>query len=501
MAFDSQENGGRVFDTIIIGTGFAGLGMAIRMQQEGMQNFVILERGADVGGTWRDNHYPGCACDVPSHLYSFSFEQNPDWTRMFAPQPEIRDYLRGCADKYGLRRSIRFNSNVTRAAWDESSQRWVVTTAAGDIYTGRTLVSGMGGLSNPSMPVIKGAESFQGARFHSADWDHSLDLRGKRVAVIGTGASAIQFVPQVQKLAARVDLYQRTPAWVTPKPDRVVRGFEKSLFRLVPGAQKAFRAFIYATMEARVLAFTVEPRLMQLFQKLAVKHMHRSIKDPALRRQLTPDYTIGCKRILISDDYYPALAQPNVKVISNGVKEIRARSVVTGDGTEREVDVIIYGTGFKAADPLPRGAIFGKGGVDIIDTWSAGAEAYKGSTVAGFPNLFLIVGPNTGLGHNSMVYMIESQITYILGALKKLKRGGTFEVNRDVQKRYNRKLLDKSAKAIWSVGGCTSWYLDAKGRNVTLWPGATWAFRLQTRRFDDENYVWQPALATTASAH
>ena len=502
MAFDaSGDSGNRTdFDTLIVGSGFAGLAMAIELRRQGQNDFAILERAAEVGGTWRDNNYPGCACDVQSHLYSFSFEQNPEWSRMFAQQGEIWSYLRACADKYGLRQHLRFGADVVSARWDDADQRWRVQTRDGRRFSGRVLVSGMGGLSNPAIPKLKGKETFEGVQFHSAQWRHDIDLSGKRIAVIGTGASAIQFVPQIRKTAARVDLYQRTPPWIVPKPDREISARERGLFKRFPLLQDAYRKAIYWMLEARVLGFTVDPRLMKLFEKVARGHLKRQIPDETLRAKLTPDYTIGCKRILISNDYYPALAQPNVEVITDGVREIRAHSVVDEQGVEREVDVLIWGTGFQASDPVARGTFFGKDGVDIIDAWKNGAEAYKGTTMTGFPNLFLIVGPNTGLGHNSMVFMIESQVRYIGDALRTLRRRGlaTVEVRPQALRNFNDGLQARIGRAVWNTGGCQSWYLDANGRNVTLWPGATWQFRRLTRRFDAQAYRLEAARVTTS---
>lgn len=499
MAFDSADQSGGAgsgtdFHTLIVGTGFAGLGMAIKLKEEGQSDFAILERAADVGGTWRDNNYPGCACDVQSHLYSFSFEQNPDWSRMFASQGEIWAYLRACSEKYGLGPHLRFGADVTGARWNDDAQQWRLSTRDGRSFTCRVLICGMGGLSNPTIPDLKGKADFKGMQFHSAQWRHDVDLEGKRIAVIGTGASAIQFVPQIRQLARRVDLYQRTPPWIVPKPDRTISAIERRVFKRFPLLQRLYRKAIYWTLESRILGFTVDPRLMKLFEIVARGHIKRQVKDPALRAKLTPDYTIGCKRILISDDYYPALTQPNVEVIADGVREIRASSVVAGDGSEREVDVIIWGTGFRAADPLPRGVFFGRGGIDILDAWKDGAEAYKGTTMAGFPNLFFIAGPNTGLGHSSMVFMIESQVRYIGQALKTMREraAGAVEVKPEALREYNDRLQSRLGKAVWNTGGCQSWYLDRNGRNVTLWPGATWQFRRQTSRFDDERYVIEP---------
>lgn len=477
---------------VIVGTGFAGLGMAIQMKKEGMTDFLVLEKAGDVGGTWRDNNYPGCACDVQSHLYSFSFEPNPNWTRMFAPQPEIWSYLREVTDKHGLRPFIRFNNGLQKAAWDESAHLWRITTADGSEITANVLISGMGGLSRAAYPNIKGLETFKGKSFHSQDWQHDYDLTGKRVAVIGTGASAIQFVPKVQKQAGRVDLYQRTPPWIMPKPDREISDSERKMFKRFPATQRAFRSAIYWMLEARVAGFVINPRLMKVVERVAHSHIRKQIKDPVLRAKVTPDYTIGCKRVLISDDYYPALAQNNVDVITTGIKEVKAHSVVTTDGVEREVDTIIFGTGFHATDPLPTGMVYGEKGIDIMDAWKNGAEAYKGTTVNGFPNLFLIVGPNVGLGHSSMVYMIESQIAYVMDALKLMQKKNikSLDVKAEPQAEYNREIQSQLGGAIWAVGGCNSWYIDPKsGKNVTLWPGFTWAFRRKLKKFDADAYA------------
>ncbi len=478
-------------DIAIVGTGFAGLGMAIQLQKAGRNDFVLFEKAHDVGGTWRDNNYPGCACDVQSHLYSFSFEPNPDWTRMFAPQGEILDYLRHCARKYDLLPRIRFGAEVTGAAFDEAAGVWELTVNGKEKLTARVLVSGIGGLSRAAWPDIPGLETFKGHTFHSQQWDHDYDLQGKRVAVIGTGASAIQFVPQIQPKVGRLDLYQRTPPWILSKPDRKILETERFLFRKAPLAQKLFRGAIYSQLEARVVAFTLQPKLMDAAKTMGIRHIERQIKDPELRRKVTPNYMMGCKRILMSDDYYPALAQKNVDVITTGIREITAKGVVTTDGTTREVDAIIFGTGFQATNPVPEGVFFGRGGQDLTAAWEQGAEAYKGTTVHGFPNLFILVGPNTGLGHSSMVYMIESQIAYVMKALDAMdeKQLQWIDVQPDVQQAFNERLQTKLDRAVWSAGGCTSWYIDPKtGKNVTLWPGFTWQFRRETARFSLHDY-------------
>jgi len=478
-------------DVLIVGTGFAGLGMAIALQKAGMKSFRILERAQSVGGTWRDNHYPGCACDVQSHLYSFSFEQNPDWSRMFARQPEIKAYLEKCAQKYALEPHIEYGAEVIQARYDEAAQRWTVSTRSGKTYSARVLISGMGGLSTPVIPTLKGIENFKGERFHSAQWNHQYDLKGKRVAVIGTGASAIQFVPQIQPQVASLDLYQRTPPWIMHKPDRAISATEQKLFRKLPVLQKAMRSAIYLMLESRVFGFVINPGLMKLIEGQARKHIRNQVSDPELRAKLTPDFQFGCKRVLISNDYYPALTQKNVDVVTDGIREIRANSIVTADGQEREVDCIIYGTGFAAQDPMPKGAVFGRGGLDITDAWAQGPEAFKGTTVAGFPNFFMIVGPNTGLGHSSMVYMIESQVAYVLDAVKQMRANawGAVDVKPARQQAFNEQLQKKLQRAIWSSGGCKSWYVNEQGRNTTLWPGFTFKFRSELKQFDAADYV------------
>jgi cation diffusion facilitator CzcD-associated flavoprotein CzcO len=500
MAFDARGVSTES-SVLIIGSGFSGLCMGIRLKQEGIDSFTILERGHDVGGTWRDNHYPGCACDVQSHLYSYSFEPNPNWSRMFAPQPEIQAYLKGCAEKYGLLPHLRFGADVVSMQFDEAAALWRVTTRDGRSFSARVLVSGIGGLSNPAYPDLPGLEKFEGEKFHSAQWDHAYDLRGKRVAVIGTGASAIQFVPQIAPQVGRLDLYQRTPPWILPKPDREISKFERWLFKRLPFAQKLFRGAIYSIAETRVLGIVINPKIMTLVQRLARGHIGKQIPDRELRRKVTPDYTIGCKRVLISNDYYPALVRPNVDVIITGIREVRAHSIVTTDGQEREVDAIIFGTGFKAQELIERGMIFDRKGRDIMDgAWKDGYEAYLGSTVSGVPNFFMLMGPNTGLGHSSMVYMIESQVNYAMAAIRAMRRQGlsVIDVRPDVQHRFNTDIQQKLGRAVWS-SGCKSWYLDKRGRNTTLWPGFTFRFRRLTSKFRPADYVVETERRTVGA--
>jgi cation diffusion facilitator CzcD-associated flavoprotein CzcO len=474
----------------IIGSGFAGLGMAIQLKKAGFDDFVILEKDADLGGTWRDNRYPGCACDVPSHMYSFSYELNPDWSRMFAPQEEIWAYLRHCAQKYALLPHIRFGSAVDALEWDDAARHWRVTLADGSVLTPKAVVSGIGALHVPSRPAIPGASRFAGTAFHSAQWDHTCDLRGKRVAVIGTGASAIQFVPKVASEAASLRIFQRTPPWIQPKPDFVIPSWARAVFRYVPGAQRAFRNAIYWLLETRAAGFTINPKLMAPQERVARAHIARQIEDPALRAKVTPGYTIGCKRILLSSDYYPALTQPHVELVTSGITEITETGPVTADGAAHDVDVIIYGTGFKVTDALAGQRIIGRDGLKIQEAWADGIEAHHGVTIAGFPNLFFLLGPNTGLGHNSVVFMIETQVQHVLSCLRLLKeeKAETIEVRPAAQRRYNKGLRRRLGKAVWNEGGCKSWYLDENGVNRTLWPGFTFEYWARTRRARRRDY-------------
>ncbi|MGQ0507605.1 MAG: flavin-containing monooxygenase, partial [Myxococcaceae bacterium] len=413
-----------LLDCLIVGTGFSGLGMAIQLKRSGKDNFVVLEKAREVGGTWRENDYPGCACDVPSHLYSFSFEPNPHWTRAFAPQREILEYLKGCADRYGLRPHLRFGQEIQDARFDERSGTWNVTTRSGDSYRARHVVLGVGALHHPLIPELPGLERFKGSTFHSAKWDHSVSLEGKRVAVVGTGASSIQFVPQIQPEVAKLTLFQRTPPWILPKPDRAITSAERAIFRTVPFVQRLFRYGLYWTFESRGLGFTVDARLMKLVARLAQRHIRKQIADPVLREKVTPQYLPGCKRILISNDYYPALAQPNVDVMTHSVREVTEEGVVTDDGTVHPADVIIFGTGFRVGELLSKVNVEGLRGRNLKNAWGSGIEAYRGTTVSGFPNLYVLMGPNTGLGHNSMVFMIEAQIQLVLSQMEELERQG-----------------------------------------------------------------------------
>jgi len=475
----------------IIGSGFGGIGMAARLRRAGITDVVLLERAADLGGTWRDNSYPGAACDVPSHLYCFSFAPNPGWTRSFSAQPEIWAYLRRVAADEGITGQIRFGTEVTAARWDPAADVWHVETTSGAL-TARFLVTATGPLSDPLIPGIPGLGTFAGAVFHSAAWDHDYDLTGRNVAVIGTGASAIQFVPRIQPLVSRLTVFQRTPPWILPRRDRQVSRLEHWLFRHAPVTQRIARAGIYLGRETYALGFVKNPGIMRKAEVLALRHLHRQVGDPDLRTRLTPSYRMGCKRILISSDYYPALTQPNVSVVTDGITEITAKSVVTSDGTVYDADTLIFGTGFHVSDFPMAQRIFGPDGVSLAQRWSArpAQTAFRGTTTAGFPNLFVLTGPNTGLGHTSQVFMIEAQIRYVARALWHARRHGfeRIEVRPASQAAYDREVQRKMRPTVWITGGCKSWYLDADGRNVSLWPDFTWVYAWQTRRFDPSNY-------------
>jgi len=474
----------------IIGTGFGGLGLAIRLKQSGVDSFTMFEKASDVGGVWRDNTYPGAACDVPSHLYSFSFEQDRGWENRFGKAKEIHNYLRHCADKYEIRPHIRFNTEIAGADFDASQGVWRIQTAAGEVIEAEILVSAVGQLSLPAYPRLKGLDSFQGKTFHSATWDHDYDLTGKKVAVIGTGASAIQFVPEIAHQVAHLDIFQRSAPYVIPKPDRVYPIVEKTLFQKLPVLQSLDRVWQYSSHEVRLFGFTTYINKTSLAEYLFQNHIRDVIKDHKLRHRLTPDYPMGCKRILISNQWYKTLTLPNVDVVTENIDEVVPQGIKTKDGQLHEVDAIIYGTGFAATDFLAPMQITGLKGRKLKDAWKDGAEAYLGLTISGFPNLYMLYGPNTNLGHNSIVYMIESQVNYILDAIQTLTKKGLryTDLRPDVQNDFNKDIQNRMKSTIWAQG-CTSWYQTADGKNTNNWPGFTLEYRKRTRKFDLGSYV------------
>jgi cation diffusion facilitator CzcD-associated flavoprotein CzcO len=491
----SSPNGGARVDrsarhhrVAIIGSGFAGLGAAVRLRQMGIEDFVVLERTGAVGGTWHVNTYPGCQCDVPSHLYSFSFAPNPDWSRTYSLQPEIWEYLRRVSREQGIDPHIRFEEDVHDASWDEDAQLWRIQTSSGEL-TAELLIAGAGPLTEPKVPEIEGIEDFEGKMFHSARWDHEHSLSGERVAVIGTGASSIQFLPHIQPEVSRVHLFQRTPPWVVPHRDRPTSRFERLLYRVFPPAQRLVRGLIYLSRELFALTL-MHPRAGSLPERLARKHLRTQVPDPVLRAKVAPRYRLGCKRTLISNEYYPTLQQPNVELVAEEIVAVTPHGIRTADGTEREVDTIILGTGFHVSD-MPIGEwVHGADGRSLAEHWRGSPQAYLGTTITGFPNLFMLIGPNTGLGHNSIVYMIESQLNYVIDCIRHLDDAGarTFDVREEIQSRFNEDIQRQLDGTVWTSGGCVSWYLDAHGRNSTIWPGFTWPFRQRLRRFQPGDY-------------
>ncbi|MGW4202217.1 flavin-containing monooxygenase [Streptomyces sp. NPDC004726] len=482
----------------VIGSGFGGLGAAVRLRREGITDFVVLERAASVGGTWRDNSYPGCACDVPSHLYSFSFAPNPDWPRTFSGQDHIRAYLEHVADVFRLRPHLRFNHDVRMMTWDDDGLHWRIETSGGD-YTADVVVSAAGPLSDPKIPEIPGLAEFPGKVFHSARWDHGYDLRGKRVAVIGTGASAIQIVPRIQPQVSSLTLFQRTPPWVLPKADRRITGAERWLHRQLPFTSSVRRGVLWGLRELQVQAFTKRPKELGFVESLAKANLAKSVKDPALRAKLTPSYRIGCKRIGLSSDYYPAIARPNVEVVASGLAEVRGTTLVASDGTAAaDVDAVVFGTGFHVTDLPIAERVVGADGITLAEAWKDGMESLRGATAAGFPNWMTIIGPNTGLGNSSMILMIESQLNYLADYMRQLTvLGGRTALTPKPSAvgAWNRRVQERMKRTVWSTGGCTSWYLDAAGRNTTVWPGTTGEFRRATREVDLAEYdiVRKPA--------
>src|SRR4051794_11927571 len=475
---------------LVVGSGFAGLCAAIRLTEDGESDYVVIEKADDVGGTWRDNTYPGACCDIPSQLYSLSFAPNPEWSSSYSPQPEIQDYLQRVARESGVRDRVMLGTELEHAAWDDEAQLWRCRTTSGTV-TARTLVAGAGGRSEPRLPGIEGLDSFSGAVFHSARWDHSVDLAGKRVAVIGTGASAIQIVPELQKVAGHLDVHQRTAPWVIPRNDRRYSRPERAALRRVPALSRLYRTGIYWAHEGYVPMFTWQPKLGKPAEKAALANLHKGIKDPELRAKVTPTFRLGCKRILRSNTYYPALAAENVDLITAPISRVTGEGIVTGDGVEHRVDAIVVATGFWTTELPIAERIVGRAGRSLAHEWAeSGMSAYKGTTVHGFPNLFVLVGPNTGQGHTSMVFIIESQVAYLRDAVRTMRARGyaAVEPRAAAQKRWNAGLQRRMRRTVWSTGGCSSWYLDSHGRNTVLWPKATFTFRRLLARFDADAY-------------
>ncbi len=474
----------------IIGSGFGGIGAAIQLKKAGFESFTIFERADEVGGTWRDNTYPGAACDVPSHVYSLSFEPNPDWSRRFATAGEIQSYLLRITEKWKLRDHIRFGTEIVEARFDEAQGVWSLQTDAGDHFEARLVVSAVGGLVDPALPDIKGLASFRGEVFHTARWNHEYDLTGRRVGVIGTGASAVQVVPSIAPQVAKLEVYQRTPAWVLPKRDKRYGDDEKERFRRFPLALRASRLAKYWLSELfGPIVFLDSPRLSSLGEKGSLAFLKSQVKDRDLRRRLRPDFQLGCKRVLISDDYWATFERDNVELVTDPIEEVRSHGIETRDGTFRELDAIVLATGFAlglASAPFP---ISGRGGRQLDDVWKDGAFAYKGMSVAGFPNWFVLMGPNTGPGHTSVLVFTEAQIQHMLGAARLLRDEGVrfVDVRPDVVERYNEGIQGRMKHMVWS-SGCNSWYLSDDGANRSLYPGFAAEYVARARRFRRRDY-------------
>lgn len=484
-------------DVVIVGAGFGGLGAAIRLRDSGVDSLLILERGTEVGGTWRDNVYPGCACDVPSHMYSFSFAPNRRWSRPYSQQAEIQDYLLRVTEQYALRPLIRFGVEVQSLRWLPEHERWQIDLPGQEGLLARHVILATGPLNKPLIPDIPGVADFAGVAFHSNQWRHDVDLKGQRIAVVGTGASAVQIVPEIAPAAAQVDVFQRTPAWVVPRWDQPYGAARRWLYRHAPGLQRLSRWRVYWFNELVGMGFMGSKRLQAMLTRLATHHLHSQVADPALRAALTPHFKPGCKRLLISNTWFPTLQRSNVKLVTQAVARIAPEGVVGADGVLYPCDVIVWGTGFKATEFVAPMQIYGEPAAgtstapELGALWRSQPAATRlGITVAGFPNLFLLVGPNTGLGHNSIVFMIECQVNYIVRALRSLRRRGqkVLRLRPDVQQDDYALMQQKMKGTVWS-SGCKSWYQNADGHIDTLWPGYTWEYWLKTRRFQVADYL------------
>ena len=479
----------RHHEVIILGAGFAGIGAAIMLRKADI-DFVVLEKALSVGGVWRENTYPDCACDVPSAFYCYSFAPNPAWSHLFAKQPEIKRYAQDTVARTGIDDAIRFGHELEAARWNASSALWELETCAGP-YTARFIIVATGPMHEPVTPALPGLETFRGERFHSAHWDHGVDLRGKRVAVIGTGASAIQFVPAIQPLAASLTVFQRSAPWVLPKLDARISARWQRRFARFPVLQSALRGLL--SLQFELLNSSVQrPRARRRLERAALRNIHSAVRDPALRARLTPDFDIGCKRILQSNSWYPALAQPNVTV-SSDVREVRGNTLIAGDGSVHEADVIIFGTGFKVAEPPIAARITGASGRTLADLWNGSPEAYLGTTVPDCPNCFFTLGPNL-YAFSSAFVMIEAQVEYILGALRHAQENGVQSLRPRAQTvaDYNRELQDALEKSVFNAGGCSSYFIDRNGRNSTNWPWSIRELRRRLQRFDAAAYETEP---------
>ncbi|MBY4596438.1 flavin-containing monooxygenase [Ottowia caeni] len=484
-------------DILIVGAGFGGLGMGIQLKRRGTQDFLIIERAGDVGGTWRDNHYPGAACDVPSHLYSFSFRLNPNWSQAFSPGQEIQQYMRDCAREEGLLEHLRFHTNMTDARWNEAQQQWQVQTSQG-LYVCRVLIACPGHLADEHLPEIDGLADFEGEVFHSARWNHAADLQGKRIGVVGSGASAIQVVPEMAKVASELVVFQRSAPYIIPRANRAFTEGEKRAFARIPGLMEKMRAETFWGGEFNFAQRRNIPRFVNEAREMALAHLHNQVSDATLRAALTPQYEIGCKRVLISNDYFPTFLKNHVRLEASALAKVEGKHAVAASGERYELDVLVCATGFEATRPPFAKLIRGRDGISLDEHWSRGMQAFDSIAVSGYPNLFIINGPNTGLGHNSVVYIIEAQVDYILGALDyaRQQQVATLEVDAVAEERYMSALDERAQGSVWLAGGCKSWYVDERSRRLTLvWPDFAYAFREANGHFHSEGYVARKADA------
>lgn len=495
---DPGETRGGHSEVVVIGAGASGIGVAVRLLEAGVEDFCVLEKADRLGGTWRDNTYPGCACDVPSLLYSYSFEPNPDWTRAFAGQEEILDYLEGVADRRDVRSRMRFETEVLTARWDAPETRWVLDTTSGPM-TANVLVSASGPWHEPLIPEIDGLASFPGDVFHSSRWDHDAELDGKRVAVVGTGASAVQFVPAIQPQVERLDVFQRTAQWVLPKPDMGLPGPVRTLINTVPGASAFLKSLEYGAMETLGIGFR-HPEMMRVVQQIGVAHLRLAVRDPELRKTLTPSYTLGCKRTLMSNSYLQALTRPNVEVHPIALDHVDGSTLVGTDGREVEADVLVFGTGFHITDMPIAEKVRDAEGVTLVDRWEGHPQAYLGTSVAGFPNLFLLLGPNLGTGHSSAFAILEPQIAHVVEAITSMRDRGwsAVEVRRDAQDAFNAEVQGALPSTVYNAGGCNSYYFDVTGQNSFSWPWSTGELRRRVSHFDEAAYRVTESVPATA---
>jgi cation diffusion facilitator CzcD-associated flavoprotein CzcO len=485
----------KIYDTLIVGTGFTGIGTAIKLTESGVDDFVMLERADRVGGTWRDNTYPGAACDIPSLLYSFSFVKNPTWSRAYSPAGEICSHIEEMVDRFDLRRRIEFGTEVIGLQFDEDAGIWTVNTKGSkgsrpQQFRARTVVLASGPLPDHKLPDIRGIDTYEGRKIHSAKWDHGYDFTDKRVAVIGTGASAIQIVPELVKQAGFVKVFQRTPGWVIPRLDIATPAAAQGLFAKVPAVQQLARQALFWGHEASATALVWDSPLTSLVARLGKAHLRRQVKDPWLRRQLTPDFTPGCKRMLISSDYYPALQKENCKLIDWPIATMSPVGIRTSDGVEHHLDAVVFATGYDVHLSGPPYPITGLGGRSLSDEWTGGAQAYKSINAHGYPNLFFMTGPNSGPGHNSLLVFVEGQIDYAVSGISAILKNDLryLDVRDDVQRAHNQTLQRRLTKTTW-MSGCSSWYLTADGFNASMYPGFATQYLRQMREYRFGDYV------------